>query len=181
MEDLEAYVSERLDPFGGNITNASLSLYLDADKDPEYVFTTMAADIRVTCGNDILANYAAGNLKANVYRYIATYQPSSPCNAFESGFWAKYAFHGIDHYAFLDTLYFVMEDRTNSADERFGDILRDNIMSFVHNKKPKNADWKPWPNNTALFGEEITVTEAYHEEECNFWKDNDFFSYAWIN
>lgn len=60
--------------------------------------------------------------------------------------------------------------------------LRTEFSKFIHNKP--FTSWGKYPQNTSVFtdlGEKILGRDGYHKKECDFWFDNGFFPYAWIN
>ena len=181
--DLHSYVSNRLDPFGNNITNISLAFYDHPSNDSEYVFTTMSTDIRLTCGNHILAEKGAKALSSNVYEYIVNYIPSRAFYAYGGKFESKYSFHTLDLIGFYDVFDILMpkDSGPNEKDKEFSRTVRENMLHFVRYGTPSDPRWKNALDNTALISSQIDVTPKYHQEQCKFWVDNGFFSYSWIN
>ena len=182
-EQYLSYVKSHLDTFGENITNQVLELYNSvlSGGDPEYNFTTLTSDLRMNCGNDVLAEKASRALSSGVYRYIATSKPSSSVHPFGIPFAAKYAFHSWDVFAFFDSMADFMEKMPEASDRQFSYLMRKNLMSFAVHGVPADSRWLPFSNVTALISESMDYTPRYHEQQCDFWKENGFFAYSWIN
>lgn len=183
-DDLYTYVSRHLDPFQPGLTNRSLELYASS-RDPEYTFTTMASDIRVTCGNHRLAALADDAMTQPVYRYVVTSWPSRSARALNVDFSAKYAFHGWDIYAFLDTYKSILSGEGSGSDRRFSEILQENVMHFVRTGRPRDAAWLTYPRAVALISDKLMINKTYHSEQCNMWRDvsEDWKDgrYSWMN
>jgi hypothetical protein len=190
---LHDYVHQHLGAFDASFVNESLALYPEPELGDEraekyaqeYIFSTMASDARVVCGNEVLVRSLSGSLMSPVYRYVVTAWPSSPAEVFDSGFRAKFAFHGIDIFAFLGTLRGVVGGGGDAGqDDRLRDTMRENVMRLVHDGKVANSRWiSATPTNvtTALLGPYVTIVDSYHKAQCRFWNDNGFFNYTWIN
>lgn len=176
---MRTYVESRLSPFGASLPNESLALYHNYNSTAEYLFTTMASDVRMTCGNDVMTQKAASALTKGVYRYVVTSFPSSPAPVM--GFPAIYAFHTWDIYAFFDNFQYVLSGETRDSDRDFGEIMRRNMMNFVRNGVPSDSSWKSYPENTALISDKFQVVKTYHKDQCEFWINNNFFKYSWVN
>lgn len=71
--------------------------------------------------------------------------------------------------------------KPSQADKDFMEDLRREFGEFINSKgNVKTEAWKAYPSKTALFtdkGVRIPADE-YHKEQCNFWLENGFFSYA---
>ena len=193
---LYEYVHLHLAPFDESFVNQSLALYppplnndLVKKYTSEYIFTTMVSDVRVTCGNEIMTRKLAAAVSSPVYRYVVTSWPSSPVDPFDMGSRAKFALHGWDVFALLDAFRLTMSSGPNDNDQRFRDVLLDNAASFVQTGRVADSRWTPVahtgndsiPVVTALISSSITVNQSYHKPQCDFWNDNDFFDYTWIN
>lgn len=183
MSKLYSYTHKKLEPFNRVIVNRSLDLYrvdINTAYPAEYVFTSMASDIRVTCGTEILASKMAAALNNKVYRYVVTSFPSVPVYCMQ--FPAKFAFHGWELYAFFGTFHVVMD--ADDQDNDFRDVLRDNVMSFVHSGRPSDTRWKSVSEEStmvALISDKLVVNASYRKVHCDFWNQNGFFSYSWVN
>ena len=179
-DDYSAYVKEKLFPFiGGNVSKV-LTTYKKSlpDGSPlslQFSYTSMVSDVRMTCANNVLAQNASRGFKSPVYRYIVTNAPSTPVDLIGFAFhmWDLVAFFGFPkevHYS------------PSKKDLSFMRDLRSEFSKFSHNKTLKS--WNEYPQNTALFtdkGVKVLGEDGYHKQECDFWFDNGFFSYAWIN
>ena len=175
-------MAEHLGPFGADIANKSLSLYDMGDEfNAEYQFTTMGSDIRINCGNCILAEKAGNALQSGVYQYIATYKPSSPINAFGDPFAGEYAMHGLDCFGFFQSIGVFMNNKPTHTDLAFGQLLTDNILSFVKTGKPSDPKWDVANKTVALISDVVKTVPKYNPEQCEFWSSNDFFKYSWMN
>ena len=150
---------------------------------PELAYTTMATDIRITCGLNRLAGTIAAALISPVYRYVVTGRPSSPVMYYGSKYDATLAFSGFDLLALLDTLDKVMSGtRPNSKDVAFGNLLRNNFVNFVETGRPAYLAWQKFPNNTALYSDKQNIENGvYHTKECTFFEQNGLVDYSWQN
>ena len=184
-EDYSSYVKAKLFPFVGGSVSQVLSMYNKTLPDEssaslQFAYTSMASDIRVTCPNNVLALNASRAFNSSVYRYVVTNAPSSPINLI--GFSATFAIHSWDLVAlfgFPPAFHYNPSPR----DLRFMRTLRREFGKFIHNEL-KCSPWKQYPEHTALFtnSDMIVLNKGgYHKQECDFWLDNGFFPYAWIN
>ena len=184
-EDYSMYINEKLFPFVGENVNQVLSMYNKTLSDRssaslQFAYTSMASDIRLTCPNNVLALNASRAFNSSVYRYIVTNAPSSPINLI--GFSATFAIHMWDLVA-LFGFPPAFQYKPSSKDLRFMRNLRREFGKFIHGDL-KDSSWKQYPEHTAVFtdsGMEILNKDGYHKQECDFWLDNGFFPYAWIN
>lgn len=181
-----SYVKEKLFPFIGKNVKKVLVMYNKSLPDgsspsPQFSYTSMGSDIRMTCPNNLLALNASRGFKNQVYRYVVTNAPSKPVNCFGSP--TTLAFHLWDLIALFGFPKEVTGNYSPSEkDVNFMKDLRQQFGRFIHNEDLKA--WKKYPQHTALFtdnGMKILDQDGYHKEECDFWLDNGFFSYAWIN
>ena len=180
--DYSAYVKEKLFPFIGDNVSEVLSMYNKSVSEGsalQFFYTSMVSDVRVTCPNNVLTHSASTFFKSPVYCYVVTNSPSAPINLI--GFPATLACHMWDLVAFFgfpkDFQYFPSE-----KDLSFMRDLRTEFSKFIHNKP--FTSWGKYPQNTSVFtdgGEKILGRDGYHKKECDFWLDNGFFPYAWIN
>ncbi|XP_070567741.1 para-nitrobenzyl esterase-like [Ptychodera flava] len=176
----ESDVAENLDTFGKDITVQALSLYpYDKTKDtPELIYTTMASDVRFTCGSSLIAEHAALSLKSPVYRYVSTWWPSEPFSDFEPPWKPRYAFHASDVYAFFGFIPYYIPNPTKE-DMQFQALMQQAIVYFA--KKgvmPPEFNWLNAPDSVALIGNEMVIQEDYHKKECKFWMNNGFYRYS---
>ncbi|KAL9965728.1 hypothetical protein ACROYT_G029570 [Oculina patagonica] len=184
-EDYISYVKEKLFPFVGNNVSEVLSMYNKTMPDGssarlQFAYTSMSSDIRVNCPNNVFALNASRGFNSLVYRYVVTNSPSSPINLI--GFPATFAVHMWDLVA-LFGFPTAFNYTPSSKDLRFMTDLRKEFSKFIHDEL-KDTSWKEYPENTALFtdnGVKVLDEDGYHKEECEFWLDNGFFPYAWIN
>ena len=179
-DDYEKHVEENLDSFSKSITKTAMKFYPSHKITPEYQFTSMASDIRVNCPNDIMSIQAAMTFSSPVYRYVATYVPSAPVHPVGIPFPARYSFHMIDVFAFFGFMPNYIEHPT-FEDLEWQQNVQNEIMSFIHEGKPKSISWKQYPDVTADLSFETAAISAFHPVQCEFWLENGFFGYAWIN
>ena len=102
-----------------------------------------------------------------------------PINLF--GFPATFAIHMWDLVA-LFGFPTAFDYSPSSKDLSFMRDLRREFGNFIHDEL--NTSWKEYPQNSALFtdnGVKVLNKDGYHNQECDFWLDNGFFSYGWIN
>lgn len=176
----EEHVMSNLGTFSTDMAKMALRLYPVGKESVRYQFTSMVSDVRVGCGNDVMALWAAVNTNSPVYRYVVTSQPSAPVKPFGILSDTVLSFHGWDGYAFFGNLPDVLE-HPSTDDILFEANIRREIMSFVQNGSPYSIDWLPFPESVALLSDDTTVTSGYHAYQCNFWMQNGFFSYSWVN
>jgi len=71
----------------------------------------------------------------------------------------------------------------STKDKDFKNALRREFGDFMKKGSVKTESWKAYPNKTALFTDDgVQMQEKeYHKKQCDFWLNNGFFSYAWIN
>lgn len=177
------YVEKKLRPFLGNDVSKVLDMYNDSltmGESFQFVFSSMTSDLRETCPNNVLALNASKGFHSPVYRYVITNRPSVPINLF--GFPSSFAFHMWDELAFFG---FPVElnYKPSKKDKEFMMALRSQFGEFIHKGTVKEESWREYPESTALFTDNgVTVPkEEYHKRECDFWLEQGFFSYGWIN
>lgn len=188
IDKYRARVQERLRTFGFNASTVQLvlemynnTLFDGSLPSPQLAYLSMVTDLRATCPNNKVAKTASEGFKSPVYRYVVTDRPSKPLNLF--GFPSTFASHMWDLVAFFG---FPSElgYQPSEEDKVFMKDLRREFGEFVNSKGTvKTEAWKAYPSKTALFtdnGVQVPPDE-YHKEQCNFWRENGFFSYAWIN
>ena len=177
------HVEEKLRPFLGNDVSKVLDMYNDSlamGESVQFAFSSMASDLRETCPNNVLALNASKGFHSSVYRYVVTNRPSEPINLF--GFPSSFAFHMWDEVAFFG---FPVElnYKPSKKDKEFMMDLRRELGEFIHKGALKEDSWREYPESTALFTDNgVSVPkEEYHKKECDFWLEQGFFSYGWIN
>ena len=177
------HVEEKLRPFLGNDVSKVLDMYNDSlamGDSVQFAFSSMASDLRETCPNNVLALNASKGFRSSVYRYVVTNRPSEPINLF--GFPSSFAFHMWDEVAFFG---FPVElnYKPSKKDKVFMMDLRRELGEFIHKGALKEESWREYPESTALFTDNgVSVPkEEYHKKECDFWLEQGFFSYGWIN
>ncbi|XP_052778038.1 uncharacterized protein LOC128215391 [Mya arenaria] len=176
----QEYVRHALLPFGDVIAETALKLYPENVHNPEFQLASLVTDLRVTCGNDYLALVMATSFTSPVFRYIAEYAPSAPMKAFWVTLPARYAFHGIDMFAFYKTTGLMIDNMTDT-DRQWEVNVQQEVLSFMQIGRPFTAYLGMFPGQTAVLSENTTVTAGYHTAECLFWLKNGFFSYTLIN
>ncbi|XP_060072916.1 para-nitrobenzyl esterase-like [Ylistrum balloti] len=176
----EEHVMRNLGTFGTDIAKMALRLYPVDKKSIRYQYTSMVTDVRVGCGNDIMALYAAANTNSSVYRYVITAVPSAPVSLFGAPLDTLLSFHAWDTFAFFGTMQEIMAHPSGN-DIMFEANLRREIMSFIETGSPYSKDWRPFPDSVALLSDKTKVTSGYHSYQCDFWMKNGFFDYSWLN
>lgn len=174
------HVNKTIGTFGEQVVNTALKLYPVYHVSPEYQLTSMASDIRCNCPNDILSLYASSAYKSPVYRYVVTSWPSVPVHAVGIPFPASYAFHMWDIFAFFGFIPDYIK-RPTLDDIGWQRNVQNEVLSFVHTGEPYTCSWKPYPEVTASLSTRTKLLPAYNPDQCEFWFQNNFFSYAWIN
>ena len=181
--DYENVVSNHMNTFDKKLVDLTLQMYPSKTITPEYQFTTLSSDIRVTCGNDLMALQASNNNKSPVYRYIVTAVPSQPVHILNMPFPSSYSFHMLDALAFFGSLKYYITPLSQSDIDLTKNMRRE-ALSFIKLGIPASAlrgGWKPFPNSTALVGSDTKINETYHGQQCHFWLTEGFFGYSWIN
>ena len=176
----EDHVWQSLSTFSNLTYQTAMKLYPSHFKTPEYQLTSMSSDLRAICPNDVLAQYAASTFTSPVYRYVATYPPSQPVQVAGTNFASSYAFHSWD----VNTFFGFVNDyiKTPTAEDlQWQQNIQEEILSFVRHGYPKTTAWLPYPEKTANLSVTTNPLSAYNPVKCQFWLQNGFFSYAWIN
>ena len=174
--DYEKFVHDHLDTFSKYISTMTLKLYpVTPEMTSRYQWASLVSDIRVNCGNNLLALIAAKTMTSPVYRYVDTNRPSKPWGG--SG-GSIYPFHTHDLYALFKTSDQYISPLSES-DKLFENNVRNEIISFVRHGQPLTSSWKRYPETTALVSENVTIIKEYHGEECEFLFANGFFPYSW--
>ena len=178
--EYRARVHKRFGTFNFSASEINTVLNMYNSTNLQFAYTSMVSDLRTTCPNNKVATNASEGLTSSVYRYVMTNRPSNPVSLF--GFPSTFAFHMWDLVAFFG---FPSEVgyKPTEKDKNFMKDLRREFGEFINKGTVKNESWKAYPHRTSLFtdnGVEVPADE-YHKKQCNFWLDNGFFSYAWIN
>ncbi|XP_053283990.1 para-nitrobenzyl esterase [Pleuronectes platessa] len=187
-EDYRWFVTDKLEPFSKTLPKDALDLYPvsgtcpTVDRCPEWAYTTMASDIRVTCPNNELAGLAAAALTSPVYRYVVTHTPSGPISATSDllPFSSRFAFHRLDALAFFRGLESVLGTPPSDGDKRFQEVITRHLVTFAKTGKMEKA-WPEFPAATALLSGRLSVTRNHSAARCDLWRENDLFAYAWPN
>lgn len=172
-------MAQKLGTFGQSFID-SAAVFYPHEIDPEYTYTTMTTDIRVTCPTEVLTTAATKGFNSPVFRYVVTAAPSVPINAFlEVPFKSKYAIHGWDTICFFGLVDEYIKNPT-ANDYLLQALMQDHIKHFaLYGTMPEQ--WSTYSDGTALINTTIQMVKKYKAKECNFWLHNGFFSYAWIN
>ena len=176
----EEHVQNTIGTFGKLVYQTAMRLYPSNISTPEFQFTSMASDIRVNCPNDVLTLYASSTFCSPVYRYIVTSKPSQPIHVGGRSFASSYSFHTWDVLAFFGFIKDYIKTPT-ARDLQWQQNVREEILSFVHHGYPKTVAWQPYPAVTANFSSSTGMLTSYNPVQCEFWLQNGFFVYAWIN
>ena len=176
----EEHVFRTIGTFGKLTYQTAMYLYPIHFITPEFQFTSMASDIRANCPNDIMSTYAASTFSSPVYRYVVTSWPSQPVHAVGIPFAASYSMHMWDVFAFFGFIKDYIKNPTE-ADLQWQENVRNEVISFVHNGQPSTHAWQRYPNTTVKLSSQTSIVSAYNPVQCEFWMQNGFFSYAWIN
>ncbi|XP_062248042.1 para-nitrobenzyl esterase isoform X2 [Platichthys flesus] len=187
-EDYRWFVTDKLEPFNKTLPKDALDLYPvsgtcpTVDRCPEWAYTTMASDIRVTCPNNELAGLAAAALTSPVYRYVVTHTPSGPISATSDllPFSSRFAFHRLDALAFFSGLESVLGTPLSDGDKRFQEVITRHLVTFAKTGKMEKA-WPEFPAATALLSGRLSVTPNHSAARCDLWRENGLFDYAWPN
>ena len=124
-----------LTPFGIEIVTKALTYYPPGVGTPELQYTTLASNIRMTCGNDYMSFLAAKSFSSPVYRYIATYRCSKPVYPFGFPFPANYSFHGVDIFGFFESLDIYIS-QPSDADRAWQANIQREVIAFVKTGRP---------------------------------------------
>ncbi|XP_052241317.1 para-nitrobenzyl esterase-like [Dreissena polymorpha] len=174
-----SHINATIGTFGPLTLSTALKMYPVNQSTPEFQLTSMASDIRANCPNDVMSFYAAATFTSPVYRYVVTSSPSVPVHPVGIPFPARYSFHMWDVFAYFG---FIPDYITNPTmdDLAWQRNVQQEVMSFVKKGRPFSA-WRPYPEATALLSHVTTTSSGYNPAQCEFWLQNGFFSYGWIN
>lgn len=186
--DYTWFVTAKLKSFGDGLVKEALQLYQSSapcptkDRCPERSYTTMVSDIRVTCPNNDLAQRAAAALDSPVYRYVVTHTPSGPVNTSSDllPFPSRFSFHCLDAVAFFGGLEFILGKPLSDGDRRFQDLITRNLVSFAKTGKLETK-WPEYPSAIAFLSESLKVVRNYTSPQCDLWRKNGLYAYAWMN
>uniref|UniRef100_A0A672FW53 Carboxylic ester hydrolase n=2 Tax=Salarias fasciatus TaxID=181472 RepID=A0A672FW53_SALFA len=187
-DDYRWFVTEKLSTFNETLPDEALRLYPTSDpcpttdRCPERAYITMTSDIRVSCPLSDVAQRAAAALSSPVYRYVVTHTPSGPVNATDDllPFPSHFSFHFLDAVTFFGGLEPLLGKTLSSEDQSFWDLFKQNLLSFVKTGK-MDAEWREFPEATALLSHNLTVVQSYSPARCDLWKKNGLFEYGWMN
>ncbi|XP_060582943.1 para-nitrobenzyl esterase-like isoform X2 [Ruditapes philippinarum] len=180
--DYKDHVTKKLGTFNNMIARAALNLYPVNVSTPEFQYTTMVTDARIGCATDYLATVLASGMTSPVYRYVATYYTKGhSAKPFGTKYPVNYAYHGIDVFGFFQTMNVVLGAAPESLDTRWENHVQSEILAFVKTGSPATGDWLKYPDVTAELDTETKPFRSYHAAQCEFWLQNGFFSYSWIN
>ena len=172
-------VLQHLTPFSEDIAQRALQMYApETAITPEYQYTSMVGDARVTCPMYVLANVTAHHFQSPVYHAVTTAAPHEPVSFI--GSLGRYAFHAWDLLAFFGD-WAGLGYQPSASDQDFQLVMRHQVMAFARDGRPLDTQWKSARLCTALLSAQLTFVEIYSKERCDFWMDHGFFSYAWIN
>ncbi|KAM3626246.1 uncharacterized protein V6R79_025486 [Siganus canaliculatus] len=186
--DYRWFVTEKLKSFSENLTRMALDLYPSSaqcpttDRCPERAYTTMVSDLRVTCPNNDLAWRAAEALDSPVYRYVVTHTPSGPVNT-SSGmlpFPSRFSFHTLDTLAFFGGLESALGKPLSDKDQKFQNLITHHLVHFATTGKME-FEWPEYPVGTVLLSHQLSVNLNYSAAQCQLWKENGLYAYAWMN
>ena len=176
QRDYESFDHAHLDTFSTYMSNMAIKLYpVTSELSARYQWASMVSDIRVNCGNNLLALIAAKTFTSPVYRYVNTHRPSQPWG---DGGGSIYPFHTHDMYAFFGTSDQFISPLSDS-DMKFEHNMRNEVMSFVRHGHPNSTLWTRYPGSTGLIDANVTSIQDYHAAECEFLFANGFFPYSW--
>ena len=193
----DTIVRKQMDTFQDDPTNVHTNVYEEVSRiyphnmstpssggtcvtgTPEYLMTSMASDIRVTCPNILLAQHYGRHFKSPVYSYVMVQCPSPDIQA---QYGAHYAYHMMD----LDALFnftFAPNPLVRPGKVEWGlvTVMQRWFSSFCHGKSP-DPQWKSVEYGTfALFYEPRMLQDLYHKEQCDFFNAHGFPPYRWQN
>lgn len=186
--DYRWFVTEKLQTFSESLPADALALYPSSapcpttDRCPERAYTTMVSDIRNTCPNNDLAFRAAAALDSPVYRYLVTYTPSGPLKSFNDllTFPSRFSFHCLDIVAFFRGLEDALGNPLSDKDKKFQDLITHHIVNFAKTGKMVD-EWPEYPSSIALLSDSLSVKQNYSAAQCELWKSNGLYAYAWMN
>lgn len=182
------FVTAKLQSFSETLPKEALDLYPTSapcptrDRCPERAYTTMVSDIRATCPSNDLARRAAETLNSPVYRYVVTHTPSGPITTTSDilPFHSRFSFHCLDAMAFFGGLEFVLGKPLSDHDKSFQDLIMHHLVTFARTGKV-DEKWSEYPAGTALLSESLSLVHEYSAAQCELWKKNGLYAYAWMN
>ncbi|KAK7113153.1 para-nitrobenzyl esterase-like [Littorina saxatilis] len=193
-----ATVKQQLSPFSPRIAQRALRLYPAAPAftrshpsgrpgqgerrntgskvTPEYQYTSLVSDVRVTCPVNVLANVTSAKFRSPVYRGVVTSCPSRPV-MLPDGSTARYAFHGWDLFVFFGN-FAAWGFHPTQADLQFQKMLRQQMVAFARDGRPEAPVWETARTCTALLSDHVFPVERYNKIKCDFWLGHGFLSHA---
>eukprot|EP01102_Stenamoeba_stenopodia_P021839 TRINITY_DN8909_c0_g1_i1.p1 TRINITY_DN8909_c0_g1~~TRINITY_DN8909_c0_g1_i1.p1 ORF type:complete len:600 (-),score=163.41 TRINITY_DN8909_c0_g1_i1:115-1845(-) len=196
IEEYNEYITNSFTPFSEYLPSQVLSLYnitTRFENNPQLAYETLTSDLRVTCGQNLLSQFAATTFQSPVYRYVVTQKPSSPVYLSgppPSGWGSRYSFHTLDLFSVFNIWSEVTppppyEFVPDENDDLLGDLLRDFFTELTTTGSISSPLW-PVINvsgndnyTTALLNLPIETAVDWRKEECQFWFDNGFYFYSW--
>ena len=186
-KDFAAYVKKKLGKFSPLIASQSLNLYPNKTtegmtRSPDYLYQSMASDLRVSCPNNILTKNFSHSKGHVIYRYVVTNIPTKP--VIWHGYPLAYAFHTWDSFALFGYKTKPSVFIPASKDIDFMNEIRKQFLHFFKYGHLDNPKWFPYPSCTGDFSNDGLKTlglKGYNFQQCEFWTKNGFFSYGWDN
>ncbi|KAL8587513.1 hypothetical protein ACOMHN_000919 [Nucella lapillus] len=173
----KATVTEQLTPISPSLIRPALQQYPpDSTLTPEYQYTTMLSDIRMTCPSQVSADLASRKFRSPVFRAVITSSPSTPVNLLNVSA-ACYSFHGWDLMVFFGD-FAAFGFHPTAEDLQFQKLLRQQMMSFAREGRPEAAVWDVSRMCTALLSDHVFPVEHYRKSRCEFWLKNKFVPYG---
>lgn len=164
-KDDDVYLQLHLDTLVSNLANLSRSHY-PHQVSPEYQFTSMVTDIRVTCPTNLQVELISQSFHSSVYRYVVTSVPSRSFH--HAGRQKQYAFQSWDLLAFHGTISSYLDNPTKE-DLQFTHNIRQ--MAFEFARTGRLAHWKQYPQATIVMSKQCEPVSDYKYRTCRFWKD----------
>lgn len=173
-------VREELTVFSPQIGEMALELYPSSDKyTPEYQYTSIISDMRATCPVHMLAEVLSGHFRSPIFRGIITARPSLPSSLFGE-FTCTNACHAWDLYSFFGD-FKAIAFHPEKFDLDFQLLMRQQIMTFARDGRPEAPVWLPFRTCSVLLSDHVFALDHYNKDRCDYWLEQSFFSYAWIN
>ena len=156
-----------------------LKLYPTCVETPEYQYTSMASDVRLSFPNDELAYNMHKSFKSPIYRYVSTSRPQVPTELFGVALKARYEAHGWDLYGFFGAIKELYTP--TKADDDFETTIRREIIHFAKYGTPYSKSWKSFPRRTALMDSQLGIVHSFQRKQWKFWSKTGLYAYAWKN
>ena len=143
---------------------------------PEYLMTSMASDIRVTCPNILLAQHYGRHFKSSVYGYVLVQCPSP---GIQAPYGARYAYHSMDSDALFN--FTLPGIRPNDMEWKLVEVTQKWFKNFVHGSSSPDPAWETIDSGLFSLMDTPSMLGRYHGKQCDFFNAHGFLPYRFQN